>query len=87
MPNIKYKYKVVVKSLDPSKYAKALAEKLFVEIGGNSDKTELIIESDQNDILLKRKFGIVSASDIVRIENSEASTGSEEKVEQKAQVE
>ena len=87
MPNIKYKYKVVVKSLDPSKYAKALAEKLFVEIGGNSDKTELIIESDQNDILLKRKFGIVSASDIVRIEDSEGSTGAEEKVEQKAQVE
>ena len=75
-----FKYKVVINSLDPSKYGKALADKLFVELGKSSDKTVLIIESEQNSILLKRKLGIVSDSDIILIKDSSQDTETKDKV-------
>ena len=70
MQNGKFKYRVLVKSLDPSKYGKALSDKLFVEVSESKDKSQIFITSDQNAVLLKRKFGIVSDSDIVQIEDS-----------------
>ena len=80
-----FKYKVVINSLDPSKYGKALADKLFVELGKSSDKTVLIIESEQNSILLKRKLGIVSDSDIILIKDSSQDTETKDKVTQVSQ--
>ena len=80
-----FKYKVVLNSLDPSKYGKALADKLFVELGQSSDKTVLIIESEQNSILLKRKLGIVSDSDIILIKDSSQDTETKDKVTQISQ--
>ena len=70
MQNGKFKYRVLVKSLDPTKYGKALSDKLFVEVSESKDKSQIFITSDQNAVFLKRKFGIVSDSDIVQIEDS-----------------
>ena len=70
MQSSKYSYKVLVTSLDPTKYARALKDKLFVEVSGSADKAEILIKSDQNAVLLKRKFGIVSDSDIIQIKDS-----------------
>lgn len=76
MQNSKYNYKVLVASLDPNKYARALKDKLFVEVSESADKAEILIKSDQNAVLLKRKLGIVSDSDIIQIKDSSVeSTG------------